>query len=89
MDLWANVGANITYSFALEIGPLDTEQSLIDWPNSGFYVEEKKIKYVVERAYYALHQYLRSFLDTLTPKAKNEIRSTCSKEYDDVFRKSH
>ena len=88
MDLWANIEGNITYSFALEIGPLDTETTLISQPNSGFFVEERHIKYIVERAYYAIHQYLRSFLDKLTKEAKEEIRSTCLKEYN-VFRKFH
>jgi hypothetical protein len=88
MDLWATKEANIPYSYALEIGPLDTELELIDHPNSGFFVEEKHIKYIVERAYYGIHQYLRSFLDKLTSLAKEEIRSTCLREYN-LFRKFH
>jgi hypothetical protein len=47
-------------------------------------VEEKYIKYVAERAYYALREYLRSFLDKLSVKAQKEISEKCHKEFNAI-----
>ena len=87
MDLWANLVANITYTYALEIGPLDSEPALI-LPGKGFHVEERHIKYVVIRAFYGIHQYMKSFLDKLTTFAQDEVRTTCLYEYE-IFRIFH
>ncbi len=85
MDLWASIVAKIPYTYAIEIGPLDTELTLIQ-PKKGFHVEEKYIKYVAVRAFYGIHQYLKSFIDKITKAAQAEIKSTCNQEYDTFYR---
>lgn len=84
-DTWAYKVANITFSYALEIGPLDSETELIKY-SKGFIVEEKYIEYVAVRAYYALREYLRSFLDKLSAKAQKEISEKCLEDFNAINR---
>jgi hypothetical protein len=78
--------ANITYSYTIEIGPLDSEVELVKY-RRGFQVVESKIEYIAQRAYIGIHQYMRTFLDKLTSKANNEIETECANEYVNIIKK--
>ena len=76
--------AGVKYAYTIEIGPLDNE--LKDENLSfGFHVEEKKIKYIVERAFTGLYEYLRLFVDKLKPKMQQNIERKCFKEYKNLM----
>ena len=69
-------------------GNLKVSRNSINIGN-GFHVNQKNIEYIVARAYYTVHQYMRSFLDSLKSKARDEIRMICAAEFKKIIKFHH
>lgn len=76
--------AGIKYAYTIEIGPLDSETNDENF-SFGFHVKEKKIKYIVDRAFAGLFEYLRLFVDKMKRKVQQDIERKCLEEYYDLM----
>ena len=52
----------------------------------GFHVKEHKIKYIAERAYAGLREYMRSFVDKPNSKQLKDLERKCSDDYSDLMK---
>ena len=78
---WAAGSQRIKYAYAIEIGPTEEELGDAEF-KLGFSVNENRIGQVAKVAYYGLYQYMRSFVDSLSELAREEIRRTCLQNLD-------
>jgi hypothetical protein len=76
--------ANITYSYTIEIGPVEEETERNDDFFFGFHVHESKIQYIVERAFTGLMEYMRSFIEKIDKKSQIEVDNKCSHEFNEL-----
>lgn len=77
--------ANITYSYTIEIGPIEEETEKLDELYFGFHVQESKLGYVIERAYTGIEEYMRSFIEKIDKTLQIEIDKKCSQEYNELI----
>lgn len=80
-DAWAMMVAKIPYAYTLEIGPTNLETFESDF-YFGFQVHERRIEYIVQRAYTGLREYMKTFLFHLNSSVQDKVRKTCTNDFD-------
>ncbi|CAF1015041.1 unnamed protein product [Brachionus calyciflorus] len=81
-DTWAMMVAKIPYAYTVELGPTSQESYENIEFFYGFHVEDKKIKYIVERAYAGLRDYMKTFVFKINKDILSEIDKQCAFDFD-------
>ena len=73
--------AKIPYAYTIEIGPSEKETFETDF-YFGFHVDEKRINFIVERAYTGIREYMKTFVFRLNRNIQIEIETKCAEDFD-------
>lgn len=74
---------NISYSYTIELSPNEIELNE-SFKTHGFHVHENEISGVVKKAYTALYEYLRLFVEKVALRTKREYEQECNELYYEI-----
>jgi hypothetical protein len=76
--------ANIPYAYTVEVGPHEQESYDDNDLYVGFHVHERKLPFIVQRAYQGIKEYLRTFVRRINKLDQLDVDRTCLDHYLDL-----